>query len=76
MKKMNIDEERFMPFIEEGLKDIEENGTLTEEEFWKLIEDEEEGSEGIYLKKNMRKNDIRLHLIKCLGKISRRFIKI
>lgn len=76
MRKISIDEEQFMPFIEEGLRDIKENGTLSEEEFWELIEDKEEGSENIYLKKNIRKNDTRLHLIKFLGKISRRFIKI
>ena len=76
MRKISIDEEKVIPFIEEGLMDIEQNGTCTEEEFWKLVEDIEEGSENISLKKNIERNNIKLHLTKCLGKISRRFIKI
>lgn len=73
MKKWTIEDEmRFMPFIEEGERDIEENGLLSEEEFWALLE-EEERRDGIYTKRN--KNTIKLHLARCIGKISRRFIR-
>lgn len=67
------DEERFMPFIEEGERDIEENGTLSEEEFWALLE-EEERSDGIYIKR--KRNNLKLHLAKYIGKISRKFVRI
>ncbi len=30
-----------MPFVEEAIRDIEKNGTYTEEEFWKLVEEDE-----------------------------------
>lgn len=75
MKKFSKEqEEYFRMCIEEAERDIKENGTLTEEEFWKLME--QERSEGIYQKRNIRKNNIKLNLLKCFGKISRRFIKI
>ncbi len=75
MKKSKINEEQFIPFIEEGLRDIKKNGILSEEEFLALIEDKG-GSESIYLKKNIKESNIRSHLMKSLGKISRRFIKV
>lgn len=75
MKKSKINEEQFIPFIEEGLRDIKKNGTLSEEEFLALIEDKG-GSESIYLKKNIKESNIRLHLMRYLGRISRRFIKV
>lgn len=75
MKKFKINEEQFNPFIEEGLRDIKKNGTFSEEEFLAIIEDKE-GSESIYLKKNIKQSNIRLHLIRSLGKMSRRFIKV
>lgn len=53
MKKFKINEEQFIPFIEEGLRDIKKNGTFSEEEFLAIIEDKE-GSESIYLKKNIK----------------------
>lgn len=73
MRKWTIEDEMsFLPFIEEAERDIEENGTLSEEEFWNLLE-EEERRDGQYLKK--RRNNIKLHLVKCIGKISRKFIR-
>lgn len=42
MRKFTIeDEKRLMPFVEEAIRYTEENGTYTEEEFWKLVEDDE-----------------------------------
>lgn len=71
MKKWTIEDEmRFLPFIEEAERDMEENGTLSEEEFWDLLEERRDGQ---YLKR--RNNNIKLHLVKCIGKISRRFIR-
>ena len=73
MKKFSPEQEEiFRMLVEEAERDIEKNGTISEEEFWALLEDEER-SEGIYLKK--RRNNIKLHLAKCIGKISRRFIR-
>lgn len=76
MKKFSQEqEEYFRMCIEEAERDIEENGTLTEEEFWALME-EDERSEGIYRKRTIRKNNIQLSLLKCFGKISKKFVKI
>ena len=75
MKKWTMeDEERYLPFIEEAERDIEINGTIPEEEFWKLVE-EDERREGLY-KSTRNIGNIRLHLAKTLGKISRRFVRI
>ena len=42
MRKFTIeDEKRLMPFVEEGIRDIEENGTISWEEFWALVEEDE-----------------------------------
>ena len=75
MKKWTIeDEEMYWPYIEEAERDIEINGTISEEEFWKLVE-EDERREGVY-KSTRNMGSIRLHLTKTLGKISRRFVRI
>lgn len=72
MRKFTIeDEKRLMPFVEEGIRDIEENGTIPWEEFWELVE-EDERREGLY-KKN---NTIKLRLTKRLGKISKKFVRV
>lgn len=77
MRKWTIeDEEMYWPYIEEAERDIEINGTISEEEFWTWLEqlDEEEGRERKY--KSIRSiQNIRLRLAKTLGRISRRFIK-
>ncbi len=55
MKKWTIEDEmRFLPFIEEGERDIEENGTITWEELMQRLE-EEERREGIYTRKKTTK---------------------
>lgn len=55
MKKWTIEDEmRFLPFIEEGERDIEENGTITWEELMQRFE-EEERREGIYTRKKTTK---------------------
>ncbi len=55
MKKWTIEDEmRFLPFIEEGERDIEENGTITWEELMQRLE-EEKRREGIYTKKKTTK---------------------
>ena len=75
MKKFSEEqEEYFRMCIEEAERDIEENGTLSEEEFWSLME--EDGSEEIYKKRSIRKNNIQLNLLKCFGNISKKFVKI
>ena len=77
MKKWTIEDEmRFMPFIEEGERDIEENGTITWEELMQRLE-EEERREGVYIRKKItKKQNIKLNLAKCFGKISRRFVRV
>lgn len=72
MRTLTIeDEKRLMPFVEEAIRDIEENGTYTEEEFWKLVE-EDERREGLYKKPNT----IKLNIAKCIGKISKKFVRV
>ena len=72
MKKFSKEhEEYFRMYIEEAERDIEENGTITWEEFLEELE-EDERREKIYI----RQNTIRLRLASWLGKISRRFVKI
>lgn len=72
MKKFSKEqEEYFRMCIEEAERDIEENGTLTWEEFMEELE-KEERRDGIYIKQNT----IKLRLASWLGKISRKFIKI
>lgn len=72
MRKFTIeDEKRLMPFVEEAIRYTEENGTYTEEEFWKLVE-EDERREGLYKKTNT----IKLNITKCIGKISKKFVRI
>ena len=72
MYKMTIEEKKYyMPFIEEGLKDIKENGTIP----WKEVLEEweeEERREKLYT----RKNNIKLHLANWLGKIPKKFVRI
>ncbi len=46
MRRFTIeDEKRLMPFVEEAIRYTEEHGTYTEEEFWKLIEEDERREE-------------------------------
>lgn len=66
--------EYYRPFIEEAERDIEENGVLTEEEFWALVEEEERKERRERLSKI--KDITRLRLAKCFGKISKRFVRI
>ena len=71
MRKFTIeDEKRLMPFVEEAIRYTEKNGTYTEEEFWKLVE-EDERREGLYKKPNT----IKLNITKCIGKISKKFVR-
>lgn len=71
MRSLSIeDEKRLMPFVEEAIKYTEEHGTYTEEEFWKLVE-EDERREGLYKKQNT----IKLNITKCIGKISKKFVR-
>lgn len=72
MRTLTIeDEKRLMPFVEEAIRDIEKNGTYTEEEFWKLVE-EDERREKLY----KRPNTIKLNIAKCLEKISKKFVRV
>lgn len=66
--------EYYKPFIEEAERDIEENGVLTEEEFWALVEEEEKKERRERLSKI--KDITRLRLAKYFGKISKRFVRI
>lgn len=66
--------EYYKPFIEEAERDIEENGVLTEEEFWSLVEEEERKERRERLSKI--KDITRLRLAKCFGRISKRFVRI
>lgn len=76
MKKFSKEqEEYFRMCIEEAERDIEENGTITWDELWQKIE-EDERREGIYTKRRITQNyNMKLSLAKCFGKISRRFVK-
>lgn len=76
MKKFSKEqEEYFRMCIEEAERDIEKNGTISWEELWERIE-EDERREGIYTKMSLTKRyNIKLGLAKCFGKISRRFVK-
>lgn len=72
MRTLTIeDEKRLMPFVEEAIKDIEENGTIPWEEFWKMVE-EDERRERLYRKNNT----IKLRLTKRLEKISKKFVRV
>ncbi len=66
--------EYYKPFIEEAERDIEENGVLTEEEFWALVDEEERKERRERLSKI--KDITKLRLAKCFGKISKRFVRI
>lgn len=66
--------EYYKPFIEEAERDIEENGVLTEEEFWALVEEEDRKERRERLSKI--KDVTRLRLAKCFGEISKRFVRI
>ncbi len=71
MRKFTIeDEKRLMPFVEEGIRDIEENGTMPIEEFWKRL-DEVERRERLYKKQRIT----RLHSMKSFGKIMKKFVR-
>ena len=73
MKKFSPEQEEiFRILVEEAERDVEKNGTISWEEFWAMLE-EEERSEGIYLKK--KSNNMQLRLARCIGKISRKFIR-
>ncbi len=60
------DKEIFIMLAEEAERDMEENGALSEEEFWALVE-EDERREKLYKKTNI----IKLNTAKCLEKISK-----
>lgn len=66
--------EYYKPFIEEAERDIEENGTLSWEEFWSLVEQEEKKERRERLSKI--KDITKLRLASCFGKISKRFVRI
>ena len=66
--------EYYKPFIEEAERDIEENGTLSWDEFWSLVEEEEKKERRERLSKI--KDITRLRLAKCFGKISKKFVRI
>lgn len=71
MREFTIeDEKRLMPFVEEGIREIEENGTMPIEEFWKRL-DEVERRERLYKKQRI----IKLHTMKSFGKIVKRFVR-
>lgn len=72
MRKFTIeDEKRLMPFVEEGIRDIEENGTMPIEEFWKRL-DEIERRERLYKKQRITK----LRSMKSFGKIMKKFVRV
>lgn len=62
--------EYYKPFIEEARKDIEENGTISWDEFRKELE--EDRRRELYIKRR----NIQLRLANWLGKISKKFIRI
>lgn len=66
--------EYYKPFIEEAERDIEENGTLSWEEFWSLVEQEENKERRERLSKI--KDITKLRLANCFGKISKRFVRV
>ena len=71
MKWTAEDDERLIPFIEEADRD---EVLLTEEEFWaRVAEDEAEERRERQLK---HKQNIKLHIMKPLEKISKKFVKI
>ncbi len=71
MRTLTIeDEKRLMPFVEEGIRDIEENGTMPIEELWKRL-DEAERREKLYKKQRITK----LLSMKSLGKTVKRFVR-
>lgn len=75
MKKCNEEQEKlFVMLAEEAEKDIEKNGTISWEEFWKFAEklEKNERKERRYTKQNT----IQLRLATWLGKTSKRFIKV
>lgn len=46
MRKCTIeDEKRLMPFVEEAIRDIEKNGTMPIEDFWKRLDEVERKEE-------------------------------
>ncbi len=72
MRKLSKeDKEIFIMLAEEAERDIEENGALSEEEFWALVE-EDERREKLYKKTNI----IKLNTAKCLEKISKKFVRV
>lgn len=71
MKKFSPEQEEiFRILVEEAERDVEKNGTISWEEFWAMLE-EEERREELYV----RPKNIKLNLAKCIGKISKRFIR-
>lgn len=77
MKKFTKEqEEAFAILIEEAEKDMEENGTLSEEEFWELLEESERRKEAYTKNKIEKKQNIKSNIVKCFGKMSKRFIRI
>lgn len=74
MKKFTEEQEAiFNMLVEEAEIDVEKNGTISWEEFWKFVDEleEDERRERKYIKQNAMK----LRLAAWLGKISRKFIK-
>lgn len=71
MRKFTIeDEKRLMPFVEEAIRDIEKNGTMPIEDFWKRLE-EAERRDKLYKKQRIMK----LHTMKNFGKIVKKFVR-
>ena len=74
MKWTAEDDARLIPFIEEADRD---EVLLTEEEFWaRVAEDEAEERREKQLKHKQKIKNIKLHIMKPLEKISKKFVKI
>ena len=74
MKWTAEDDARLIPFIEEADRD---EVLLTEEEFWaRVAEDEAEERRERQLKRKQKIKNIKLHIMKPLEKISKKFVKI
>lgn len=72
MRSLSIeDEKRLMPFVEEAIRDIEKNGTMPIEDFWKRLE-EAERRDKLYKKQRIMK----LHTMKNFGKIVKKFVRV
>lgn len=75
MKFTQEQEEIYQMLIEEAERDIEKNGTMSWEEFCQKLE-RIERREGLYDKKIKYNKKIQLKLMKCFGKISKKFVRV